>query len=641
MHHVAIFAQDGCPFDFSHEGISMSESKLVALLNKGIVVGDGAMGTMLYDKGIFLNSCFDELNLSKADLIKNIHKAYVEAGADFIETNTFGANEIKLARFGLAEKTQQINTSAAEIARQCAGNSTLVAGSIGPLSSKTVVYTDQSRELAHKAFKNQALALAKAGVDFFILETFSSSEELLIAIEAVRGITELPLIAQMTVNQDNLTTYGEPIESAIVKIAAQDVIAVGLNCSVGPADMLNSLELISKLTDKPISVQPNAGLPRQVENRTLYMCTPEYMAEYAKKFFEKGAKIIGGCCGTTPEHISQIARAVKPLGKAHSFKRIVSATEGKSYPASDMVQLPLEQKSKIGAKLARGEKITTIEITPPMGIDMSSIIEKARLCEEMGIDAINIPDGPRASSRLSPVITAALIQQQSKIETIVHFCCRDRNLIAMQSDMLGASAIGLKNMLIITGDPPKLGQYPNATGVFDADSIALTSVLKGLNCGLDIGGSRFSPGVCITIGVGANPAATDLSHEIDRFKQKVQAGAEYAITQPVFDIKMMMNFLEKIEPFKIPIVAGIWPFTSFKNAEFMANEVPGVVVPDELLQRMSQAKTKQQGIATGIEIAREMIAEITDHVQGFAVSAPFGNVRIALSALEKIEIDKI
>ena len=615
---------------------------MVALLNKGVVIGDGAMGTMLYDRGVFLNSCFDELNLSRADLVKGIHKAYINAGADFIETNTFGANEIKLARFGLAEKTEQINTAAAEIARQCAGDSTLVGGSIGPLSSKSIAYTDQSRELAHKAFTNQVSALAKAGVDFLILETFSSSEELLIAIDAARQITKLPLIAQMTVDQDNLTVYGERIESAIIKIAAQDVAAVGLNCSVGPADMLNSLELISKLTDKPISVQPNAGLPRQVENRTLYMCTPEYMAEYAKKFFEKGAKIIGGCCGTTPEHISQIARSVKALGKAQVSKKTVSVVvEEKKHSASEMVQLPLEQKSKIGAKLARGEKITSIEITPPMGIDMSAIMDKARLCDEMGIDAINIPDGPRASSRLSPMITAALIQQQTKIETIVHFCCRDRNLIGMQSDMLGAGAIGLNNMLIITGDPPKLGQYPDATGVFDADSIALTSVLKNLNCGIDIGGSRFSPGVCITIGVGANPVATDLAREIERFEQKVQAGAEYAITQPVFDVKMLMDFLEKIKPFKIPIVAGIWPFTSFKNAEFMANEVPGVVVPDKLLQRMSQAKTKQQGIAVGIEIAREMIAEISDHVQGFAVSAPFGNVRIALAALGKIEIDKV
>ncbi len=620
----------------------MGENKLIALLDKGVVIGDGAMGTMIYDKGIFLNSCFDELNLSRADLIKSIHKGYVEAGADFIETNTFGANEIKLARFGLAEKTQQINTAAVEIARQCAGDSTLVAGSMGPLSSKSTAYTDQSRKLAHKAFKNQASALVKAGVDFLILETFSSSEELLIAIAAVKEITDLPVIAQMTVNQDNLTIYGERIESAIVKIAAQDVTAVGLNCSVGPADMLGSLEVISKLTDKPISVQPNAGLPRQVENRTLYMCTPEYMAEYAKKFFEKGAKIIGGCCGTTPEHISQIVRAVKALGKAQVSKKTVSiVVEEKRQTTSKIAQLPLEQKSKIGAKLASGEKITTIEITPPMGINMSAIIEKACLCDEMDIDAINIPDGPRASSRLSPVITAALIQQQTEIETIVHFCCRDRNLIGMQSDMLGAGAIGLNNMLIITGDPPKLGQYPNATGVFDADSIALTSVLKNLNCGIDIGGSSFSPGVCITIGVGANPVAIDLPREIDRFKQKVQAGAEYAITQPVFDVKMLMDFLKKIEPFTIPIVAGIWPFTSYKNAEFMANEVPGVVVPDELLHRMSQAKTKQQGIAAGIEIAREMIAEISDYVQGFAVSAPFGNVRIALAALGKIEIDKV
>ena len=456
----------------------------------------------------------------------------------------------------------------------------------------------------------------------------------------------MPIVAQMTVNEQNETIYGEKVEQATAQIAAErGVTAVGLNCSVGPSGMLSSLELIRSVTDKPISVQPNAGMPRQIENRTLYMCTPEYMAEYAKRFFEKGAKIIGGCCGTTPEHIKEIVRTVRSLERATmpkaAAKKIIVTKSVQPVEKQQLKAVSLAEKSQLGAKIAAGQKITTIEITPPRGVEISAILDKAKLCAELGVDAINIPDGPRASSRLSPMITAVKIQQHADIEAILHFCCRDRNLIGMQSDMLGASCIGLRNVLIITGDPPKLGEYPDATGVFDLDSIAFTSVIKNLNCGIDIGGNSFSPGTSFTISVGANPVATDFSREIERFRRKVEAGAEFAITQPVFDVQMLFNFLDAIESFRIPVIAGIWPFTSFKNAEFMANEVPGVVVPDELLERMSKAKTREQGRALGVEIAREMIDEIADVVSGFAVSAPFGNVKTALAVLGKIDIDRV
>jgi homocysteine S-methyltransferase len=405
--------------------------------------------------------------------------------------------------------------------------------------------------------------------------------------------------------------------------------------------MLNALELVRGVTDKPISVQPNAGLPRQVEDRMLYMSTPEYMAEYAKRFYEKGARIIGGCCGTTPDHIKEIVRAVRSIDKAATSKTRFSTITVEKPPAGEIRETPLAEKSKFGAKLAKGEKVTTIEITPPKGLDIEPVLEKARLCAEMGIDAINIPDGPRASSRLSPLVTAVKIQQAADIEAILHFCCRDRNLIGMQSDILGAYAIGLRNMLVITGDPPKMGDYPQATGVFDMDSIALTGVIRNLNRGIDFGGNRFSPPTSLLIGVGANPVATDIKREVERFQQKVIAGAEFTVTQPVFDPETLFRFLEKIEKFKIPIIAGIWPFTSLKNAEFMANEVPGVVVPHQLLERMSAAKTQQQSKTIGIEIARELIAQIGSRVAGFAVSAPFGNVKLALAVLGKIEIDQI
>lgn len=619
------------------------EHKLMELIAKRVVIADGAMGTTLYQRGIFLNRCFDELNLTNPDIVKKVHSDYIDAGVDFIETNTFGANEFKLAKAGLADEVEKINTVAVEIAKSAAADQVLVAGAIGPVGCEITDHSNLTLAHAFDIFKRQAKALITAGVDFLLLETFSNTDELLAAINAAAEVTSLPIIAQITVNKQNETIYGQRIESAISQIASHPAVSiVGLNCSVGPVGMLSSLEKIRTITEKPISVMPNAGMPRQIENRMLYMCTPEYMAEYAKRFFEKGAKVIGGCCGTSPEHIAEMAKAINSLNKTTTKKiqtptiDILSPQQPKPYSG-----LPLAEKSNLGAKLAAGQKVTMIEITPPRGIDLTGIIEKAKLCAQFGVDCINIPDGPRASSRVSPLVTAVKIQQQTDIETILHFCARDRNLIGMQSDLLGAAAIGLKNILIITGDPPKTGEYPDATGVFDLDSIALTSVLKNLNQGIDIGSTTFSPPTSLTIGVGANPVATDMEKELERFRQKVLAGAEYAITQPVFDVNMLFDFLDSIESFKIPIIAGIWPFTSFKNAEFMANEVPGVKVPHELLERMSHAKTKQQGREIGIQIAKEMIEKISDRVQGLAVSAPFGNIKMALAVLGKIDVDQL
>ncbi|MBN2315239.1 MAG: bifunctional homocysteine S-methyltransferase/methylenetetrahydrofolate reductase [Sedimentisphaerales bacterium] len=620
----------------------MSTNGLIELLEKRVVIGDGAMGTMLYEKGVFLNSCFEELNLSKRQLIRQIHSEYIDAGVDFIETNTFGANAFKLAKFGLAERVEHINTAAVEIAKESAEGSVMVAGSMGPLGREVGPYSLTASEEAAKAFREQARILTRAGVDFLLLETFSSSQELIIAIDAAADVSDVPIVAHLTIDENHQTLYGERIEHVFPDIAGRDkVVAVGLNCCVGPAQMLSALNVIKGITNKPISIMPNAGLPRRMEDRTLYMCTPEYMAEYAKRFFENGARIIGGCCGTTPKHIKQIAKAITAMSKSiHPKKKKESVIEigGKKQTLTSPKRLA--EKSTFGAKLCSGHKVTTIEITPPLGTNVEGIIEKAKFCAQHGIDAINIPDGPRASSRLSPMVTALQIQQQANIETILHYCCRDRNLIAMQSDLLGASVIGLKNILIITGDPPKLGAYPDSTGVFDLDSIALTEVAAKLNRGLDIGGNTFSPTADLAIAVGANPVAENIEREIERFKQKVEAGAEFAITQPVFDEKMLFDFLDSVKEFRIPIIAGIWPFTSYKNAEFMANEVPGVVVPKKWLEKMKKTTTKEQGRAAGIEIAKEMIETIKDRVEGFAVSAPFGNVKIALATLGKVPIDE-
>lgn len=618
----------------------MNRSAFEQQVSQRVLVGDGAMGTMLYQQGVFLNRCFDELNLTDSKIVRAVHDGYVAAGADFIETNTFGANRLKLSKFGLAGDVPQINRAGVRIAREAAKDAVLVAGSIGPLGCELTEHGPITFRAAGEMFEEQGRALVEGGADLLILETFSNPEELLIAIRSIAGLGDIPIIAQMTVNESNETIYGERIDQAIARIAREEAVtAVGLNCSVGPSGMLGSLELVRHVTDKPIAVQPNAGMPRQIEGRQLYMCTPEYMAEFAKRFFEKGARIIGGCCGTTPDHIREIVRAVRSISRAAARSGTsISVQAPQAARAVPKTPQPLAARSRFGARLAAGETVASIEITPPRGVDVKAIVEKARQCAEAGVDAINIPDGPRASSRLSPLVTAVKIQEGAGIETILHFCCRDRNLIGMQSDILGASAIGVRNLLIITGDPPKMGEYPSATGVFDMDSVALTGVARSLNGGVDIGGNGFDPPTSLVIGVGANPVAADLPREIDRFKQKVAAGAEFAITQPVFDADCLLRFLEATQGSRIPIIAGIWPFTSFKNAEFMANEVPGVVVPPRLLDRMSEAKTKEQGRVLGIQIARELVEEIRRHVAGFAVSAPFGNVTTALAVLGKAEI---
>ncbi len=612
------------------------------LLSQRVIIGDGAMGTMLYAKGVFVNTCFDELNLTRPNLIKDIHERYVAAGADFIETNSFGASGIKLAKFGLSDKVEQINCAAAEIAKECTAGKALAAGAIGPLGVDIAQGSRVSKKEVTEAFANQVKALVKGGVDFLLFETFSNLKEQLLAIKAAGEVCDLEIVAQMTITEFKETLYGDKLSPAMATLGeTEQVVAVGLNCSLGPAAMLESLDFIKKATTKPISLQPNAGLPRSVDGRTLYMCTPEYMAEYAKRFYEKGVRIIGGCCGTTPEHIKQIAKAVKSLDKAMTARPAIYEVRATHKQAIRQKPVPLKAKSKLGEKLSAGEKVIMIEITPPKGSVISELIEKVRFCRKAGADAVNIPDGPRASSRLSAMITAIKIEQSCDIETILHFCCRDRNIIAMQSDLLGIHAVGLRNILVITGDPPKLGEYPDATGVFDLDSVALTGVIRDLNCGIDIAGNGFSEPTSLVVGVGANPVASDLDREIERYKNKVAAGAEYAITQPVFDTESFLGFLKKTSDCKIPVIAGIWPFTSYKNAEFMANEVPGVVVGQEFLDKMSQTKDQAQSRRMGVEIARGLMEQINDYVAGFAISAPFGNVKMALASAGKIDIDQV
>ncbi|MDP9178174.1 MAG: bifunctional homocysteine S-methyltransferase/methylenetetrahydrofolate reductase [Gemmatimonadota bacterium] len=617
----------------------MSDRKaLVARLldPQQVVVFDGATGTMLYAKGVFINQCYDELNLRAPDLVREVHRAYVRAGAEIIETNTFGASRTKLTPYGLESQVHEINRAAASIARAEAGENVLVAGAVGPLGIRLEPYGPTSLEEARKVFVEQITGLKEGGADIFLLETFADIQEIEQALLAAREVDpSIPVIAQMTITADCRTPYGVSVEDIARTLDALGADIIGLNCSVGPQLILEAIEKMVKVTRKKLSAQPNAGMPREVSGRSMYMASPEYMATYAHHLVQAGAKIVGGCCGTTPEHIAAIVEGIRPLSprQARVPKRAPRQNEPSLPPEDKGVEpVPLAERSRWGGKIARGEFVTSVEIVPPRGVDASKMIRDTQALKAAGVDAVNVPDGPRAQSRMGALLTALLIEQQVGIETVIHYCCRDRNLLGMLSDLLGASAIGLRNMLLITGDPPKMGPYPNATAVFDIDAIGLTNLVNKLNHGLDPGGNAIGAPTSFAIGVGVNPGAIDVAHELKRFAWKVDAGAEFAITQPVFDVEQLERFLASIDGFRIPIVAGIWPLLSLRNAEFMANEVPGVVVPDHIIERMrrASAKSKEHGVQEGIAIGREMLERVRPSVQGVQVSAPFGKVELAL-----------
>jgi len=604
------------------------------LLDDGRVhVLDGAMGTMLYGKGFFLNVCYDELNLKQPKLIQEVHEAYVRAGAELIETNTFGANPKKLASYGLADDTEKINTAAARLARAAAGDRVSVLGAVGPLGVRIEPFGPTSREEAFTFFRRQVDGLLTGGVDGFILETFSDLDEIHAALRAVRSACDLPAITQMTIGTDGLTHYGTDPETFAKQLAEWGADVIGVNCSVGPAGVLEAVERIVKATDRPISAVPNAGLPKDVGDRQIYLASPEYMASYARRMIEAGARFVGGCCGTTPEHIKKMRDYIASVVPRHPT--VVISRSAVTTPAG-VEAVPLAERSGWGAKLACGEFVTSVEIVPPKGVDPTPMLEQCRALRAAGVAAVNVPDGPRAQSRMGVLPSAILIQREVGIEPVIHYCCRDRNLLGMLSDILGAHAAGLRNILIITGDPPKMGPYPEATAVFDIDSIGLTNLVYRLNHGLDPGSNPIGAPTRWVIGVGVNPGAIDLDRELSRFAWKVDAGAEFAVTQPVFDIAQLESFLNRVEQFHIPIVAGIWPLLSLRNAEFLANEVPGVSVPDTVLARMRKASDggKETALAEGVKIAREMFALVKRDVQGIQVSAPFGKVEVALEVFK-------
>jgi len=607
-------------------------------LESKIIVADGAMGTMLYAKGIFINRCFDELNLSSPQLVKEIHQEYVRAGAEVIESNTFGGNRARLAAFGFAEKLAAINQAGVRLAREAAGDKAFVAGAMGPLGTQIEPLGPMSFAEARGIFREQAEALVNAGVDLIVLETFYELSELREAIHAAREAAgpEMVIVAQVTVNDDGTLRDGASTATFTRSLNDWPVDVIGVNCSAGPKVALETIEKMLLMTGKPLSAMPNAGLPATVEGRNIYLCSPEYMAQYSRRFLQAGVRIIGGCCGTTPEHIKQILGEVRSLQPLQEHRpATLNVAELDRQEAKRLVKVPVANKSELGAKLAAGKFVAFVEILPPRGVDPAKEIAGALLCKENGIDCINVPDGPRASARLSAQVTCQLIQQQAGIDAVLHFCCRDRNILSIQSELLGAHATGVRNLICITGDPPRMGTYPDASAVFDVDSIGLTNVVNNLNHGLDIGGNPTGSQTALLIGVGANPGAVNMDEELRRFAWKVEAGAEYVVTQPVFDLDLLELFLRKTEQYKLPIVAGIWPLTSYRNAEFMVNELR-VPVPQGYMERMRSADSAEKSRAEGVAIAREMAAEVRNMVQGAALSAPFGRYDMAVQVAQAL-----
>jgi len=607
----------------------------LARIKQSPVLCDGAMGTLLYAKGIFINRCYDELNVSQPDLIRGIHREYLQAGAEIVETNTFGANSFRLARHSLADKVRDINRSGAKLAREAAKSFDVwVAGSVGPLGTRIEPLGKTSFKEARDAFREQIEALLEGGVDLIILETFGYLEEIHQAMLAARDVSaSVPLLAQVTIDEDANCLDGSDPETFAPKLAEWGADVIGCNCSVGPVAMLDAIERVRAVTSLPLAAQPNAGIPRSVEGRNIYLCSPEYMASYARKFVAAGVRVVGGCCGTTPEHIRTMKSALR-VGEARGKGPAPHTTGSQTAPLA-VPAVVLESRSLLGAKLARGEFVTMVEIVPPKGTDIRKEVEGARFLKSVGVDAVNIPDSPRASARMSNQALSLLIQREVGIDAVLHYTCRDRNVLCIQSDLLGAAAVGIRNLICITGDPPKMGNYPDATAVFDVDAIGLVNIVHNLNRGLDLGSNPIGAGTGFVIGVGANPGLTDLDEEVRRFEYKVEAGAEYAVTQPVFDLRLLENFLRRIEHCRIPVVAGIWPLVSVRNAEFMKNELR-VSVPDSILERMARAQTPETARAEGVAIAREMLMAARQMVQGAQISAPMGRYSSAVDVLEAL-----
>ncbi len=602
-------------------------------IEKGPLVCDGAMGTMLYSKGIPLNRCYDELNVTTPQIVKEVHLAYARAGAELIETNTFGANKFRLRAFGVADNVRKFNLAGVRLAREIAGDELYVAGSVGPLGTRLEPLGLTPPAEARTAFREQIAALVEAGVDIIVIETMIDLNEAHQALLATREVCQLPIVVQMTVQADGSTPSGTPPEDFARALDEWGADVIGVNCSVGPAAVQEAVERMAAVTEKKLSAQPNAGMPRTVEGRSVYLCSPEYMAGYARRFIQTGARLVGGCCGTTPEHI----KAIKAAVRSSSPQRARVAVEVSAQPSHTLPKVPAADRSRLAAKLANREFAILVEVVPPRGCDAAKEVEGAQYLRDHGIDAVNIPDGSGATARMSALTLAVLLQQRAGIEVVLHYSSRDRSVLTIQSDLLGAHALGLRNLLALTRDAP---QYSTALefGAFEVDAIGLVNLVSNLNQGLDVGANPLGVQTAFLVGTAINPSAVSLDEELQRFKSKVEAGADFAVTQPIFQAEQLAKCLERVRTFapNIPVIAGICPLTSFRNAEFMNNEVPGVSVPPQVMERMRAANSGERARQEGLRIAQETLRAVQPLVQGVQITAPFGRYALALEVAQSL-----
>jgi homocysteine S-methyltransferase len=602
-------------------------------VTEGVVVGDGAMGTMLYARGVFLNRCFDELNVSNPELVRAVHDEYLEAGADLFETNTFGAHRLKLGPHGLDSQVRKINREGARLAREAARGRGVVAGSIGPLGKPLQPVGTLSFAEAVEVYREQAEGLVEGGIDVFMIETMPSLDQAKAALQAARATADLPAVVSLTFTEEGTTFYGDKPEDVVRALEDLGVPVIGANCSQGPQPMLETIQrMAAAVKSARLAAMPNAGAPALVDGRYVYLCTPEYMASYARRFLAAGVSLVGGCCGTTPAHIKNLVRSVRMVQPAREVATVLPPTIVREAPPP----VPREEKSPLARKLGKGF-VVSVELDPPKGADPGRIVERAQYCRENDVDAINVADGPRASARMSAQSVCVLLQSDVGVDTILHYTCRDRNLLGIQSDLLGAYALGLRNILAITGDPPKLGDYPDATAVYDVDSIGLIRIMSHLNNGCDLAGNPIGPPLGIHIGCGADPSKADLDKEIRRLEAKVAAGAEYVMTQPVYDPKQIEQFLAMIRHLQRPVLVGILPLYSHKNAEFLHNEVPGMRIPDDIRERMRKAGSGEQAQIEGVRIAQEALLAAREQAQGAYVIPPFNKVELAIRCIEILQ----
>lgn len=614
-------------------------------LKQRVILFDGAMGTEIYKRGVYINRSYDEVNLTAPDLVEGIHRAYVEAGADVITTNTFGANRLRLMPFGLEDQHDAINAKGVQLAKAAATDKAWVAGSIGPTGAQLTPIGRISPGEAFKTFKAQATILADEGVDLFVLETFSSVQELWAAVRAVTSVSDKPVVASLTfqpVPASEREAQAEVVLKAVQTMREWSVDAIGTNCSNGPRGILDIVEIMASQTNLPILAMPNAGLPQVVEGRTLYLAGPEYMGEYARRHAQAGARIVGGCCGTSPETTKEMRNFLQSIApmEAKSTPQPTPARPAIVQVADDVGEAPVpaEERSTFAKRLLGGKFCISVELDPPKGTEAERAVNGAAMLHEAGIDVVNIADGPRAVARMGPAALSHLVKQRTPdLETVVHYCCRDRNLLGMQMDLMGAHAVGLRNILAVTGDPPKMGTYPDATAVFDIDSVGLINFIQGMNRGVDFSGKTIGGKTALFVGAGCNPGAIDIDVEVLRFRKKVEAGAEYFFSQPVFDLSMLETFLDKTAEWSdVPFMVGIMPLVSARNADFLHNEVPGMQIPEPVRRAIHRASTKEEQRKVGIAIAHDTLAALRDHprINGAYIYPPFGSYRAVLKVVD-------